>query len=176
MGQLQDDEKWYVRAQLALEELKSAKRSLAELEMAYEEEDNAWNTMIGGCALIGGACMLYLIWQFVSQGFFSNLIARYEPASLAFIIPIAVVFVVAVSGWIACAPAGCIGSWRMIRSSGWFVVGGGIFWLAALLLFMAVPVFLGPYFQKRQWKCVRELKDEVRAAKKRLAAARAAVS
>jgi hypothetical protein len=165
-----------VRVQLALEELKSAKRSLAELEMAYEEEDNTWNTMIGGCALIGGACMLYLIWQSVSQGFFSNLIARYEPASLVFIIPIAVVFVVAVSGWIACAPAGYIGSWRMIRSSGWFVVGGGIFWLAVLLLFMAVPVFLGPYFLKRQWKCVRELKSEVCAAKKRLAAARAAIS
>lgn len=38
MGQLQDDERWFVRAQLALDELKSAKRDLAELEMAYEEE------------------------------------------------------------------------------------------------------------------------------------------
>lgn len=66
MGQLQDDERWFVRAQLALDELKSAKRDLAELEMAYEEEDNTWNTMVGGFALFGGAFLVFLIWQ----GFF----------------------------------------------------------------------------------------------------------
>ncbi len=63
MGQLQDDEKWYVRAQLALEELKSAKRSLAELEMAYEEEDNTWNTMVGGFALFGVGFFIFLVYQ-----------------------------------------------------------------------------------------------------------------
>lgn len=172
MGQLQDDEKWYVRAQLALEELKSAKRSLAELEMAYEEEGNTWNTMVGGFALFGGAFLVFLIWQ----GFVPYVVRELEGPQLVFGVPIAIALVVGVSAWIGCAPAGFIGLWRAMRSSGWFVVGGGVLGIVLLLLFFVAPIAVGPVYMKRQRKLVRELKEGVCVAKKRLAAARAAIS
>lgn len=172
MAQLQEDEKWYVRAQLALEELKSAKRNLAELEMAYEEEDNAWNTMIGGLALFGVAFFIFLVYQ----GFFIDVLSGYEGVELLIFLPLTVIFGVLISVWIGCAPAGFMGLWRAMRSSGWFVVGGGYLGIVLLLLFAAVPFFAGPVCLKRQRDRVRGLKAEILAAKKRLAAARAAVS
>lgn len=172
MGQLQDDEKWYVRAQLALEELKSAKRSLAELEMAYEEEDNTWNTMVGGFALFGVGFFIFLVYQ----GFFTDALSGREGPELLFSLPMTIALAVLISAWMGCAPAGFMGLWRAMRSSGWFVVGGGVLGLALLLLFAVVPFFAGPFYLKKQKDRVHELKAELLAAKKRLRDARAAVS
>ena len=172
MGQLQDDERWFVRAQLALDELKSAKRDLAELEMAYEEEDNTWNAMIGGLALFGVAFFIFLVYQ----GFFIDVLSGYGGLELLFFLPMTIVFAVLISAWIGCAPAGFMGLWRAMRSSGWFVVGGGILGLALLFLFAIVPFFAGPFCLKKQRDRVRELKAELLAARKRLEAARAAIS
>ncbi len=172
MTQLQGDEKWFVRAHLALDELKSAKRSLAELEMAYEEEDNAWNTMIGGFAVFTVGFFIFL----VSQGVFANVMREYEGAALVLSLPMVAVLAVLLSAWVGCAPAGFMGLWRAMRSSGWFVVGGGILGLALLFLFAIVPFFAGPFCLKKQRDRVRELKAELLAARKRLEAARAAIS
>lgn len=171
MGQLLDDEQWYVRAQLALEELKSAKRDLAELEMAYEEE-NAWNTMIGGFALVGVGFFIFLVYQ----GLFTDVLSEYEGVQLLFSLLMTIVIAALISAWMGCAPAGFMGLWRTMRSSGWFVVGGGLLGIVLLFLFAVAPIAVGPVYMKKQRKIVRELKDGVCAAKKRLAAARAAIS
>lgn len=172
MTQLQGDEKWFVRAQLALDQLKSAKRSLAELEMAYEEEDNAWNTMIGGFAVFTAGFFIFL----VSQGVFANVMREYEGAALVLSLPMVAVLAVLLSAWVGCAPAGFMGLWRAMRRSGWFVVGGGYLGVALLLLFAVVPFVAGPFCLKRQRDRVRGLKAEVLEAKKRLCEARAAIS
>lgn len=172
MGQLLDDEKCFARAQLALDELKSAKRDLAELEMAYEEEENAWNTMIGGFALVGVGFFIFLVYQ----GLFTDVLSEYEGVHLLFSLLVTIVLAALISAWMGCAPAGFMGLWRAIRSSGWFVVGGGLLGIVLLFLFAVAPIAVGPVYMKKQRKIVRELKDGVCAAKKRLAAARAAIS
>ncbi len=109
-------------------------------------------------------------------GILPYVVRELEGVQLVFGVPIAIALAVGASAWIGCAPAGFIGLWRAMRTSGWFVVGSGVLGLVLLLLFFVAPIAAGPVCMKKQRELVHELKDEVRAAKKRLAAARAAVS
>ena len=159
------------RAQAAVAEYKDAKRLLALARAEYESEENVRDGMLGGFAIFGGACLLWLLFG----GFTASTLEGYPPAELVVFLPLTVLLSVGISAWAGCIPAGFAGMWRQARKSGAFLLGSP----AAMLIVMAVlcllPALTGPIYFARQRSLVKRLGREVAAAEARFNAAKDAI-
>lgn len=167
------DYRQMARAQLAADEYRRASDSLAALRAELSDEERALRRMKGLAVPVGVGIGALLAATLVRG--LPELYGEYGLATSVVGMLLIVPMLAAMCAWFACAPAGVIGMWRSLGRSGWFVWGGGAIMAVILVLFIAVPCLLGPFYLWSQSRRVKRLKGEVAEAEGRFAEASAAI-
>lgn len=164
------------RAQVAAMEYMQAKNELAGLKDALADEGGVLRTMKLLFVLTTIVVTVLLIrfglfdlWRKEISELGYDLEGYDRTISIALTTFIYVLIVVGMVAWVGCYPAVFIGEVRALKRKGWFVGGGWVLFIFLFLLFVTIPILLGPFSFARQRFRVKRLKADVSAAESHLA-------